>query len=419
MSDVASSNSDWPQWRGPNRNGVSKEMGWLTKWPDGGPKILWTAKLGVGANHDDASSTPAVSRGRVYVMGNGHVNCLEAASGKTIWKSPFPPSHSTPAVDGDRVYVYGTQGRCDCLDSKTGKTVWSKEMQKDFGADRAGTYGYAASPLVLDDLVLISARLDGGALIAFDKLTGKIRWKAKHVGHRGYAFWSSPVAATIEGKRQVVWLVGPSVVGLNPADGKTLWKHEIPPENKKIGCAAATPVVSGNRILAQYHPPQARGYTFCLEIKEGKPKLLWKNRTLTIWFYSCVGYKGCLYGADQMPRNLNPAERDVGNFQCLDLATGKLLWSINGFGQSGKRPVRNTRRLQATGMFVIADGKMISWRRNELVVAEVSAKGHKVLSVARLPNSGYHAMPVLSGGRLYLRTSDGYLMCLDLRKKKS
>lgn len=406
---------DWPQWRGPNSDGVSTEKGWLTKWPSEGPKVLWKVSLGTAANNRDGSSTVAVVGKRVYVMGTGFAYCLDVASGKPVWKIPFSASHSTPTVDGERVYFYGTQGRLECVNANTGKPIWKKEMRRAHGTSRAGAYGYASSPLIVDDLVLISARVDGGALFAFDKKTGELKWKAMHAGHRGYAYWSSPVPATIEGKRQIVWLAGPSVVGLNPADGKTLWKHEIPPENKKVGCAASTPVVYRNYVVAQYHPPHARGYTFCLQIKDGKAKEVWKNRTLATWYFSCIGKDGVFYGIDQSPRNRNRAERDIGRFHCHDVATGKLLWSINGFGQSGKRPVRYTRRLNPAGTFMIADNKMISWGK-ELVIAEVSPKGHKVLAKAKLPHTGYRTMPVLANGRLYLRTRDGRLMCLDLRR---
>ena len=407
---------DWTGWRGPRGDGVSRETGWSAKWPKTGPKILWKAELGVPANNKDGSSTVAVSGDRVFVMGTGHVFCLNANTGMVIWKNAFTASHSTPAVDSGRVYVYGTQGRLDCLDAKTGKVIWKRDMIRDLGAARAGGYGYAASPVVTGDLVLVSARIDGGALVAFDKVTGKTRWKAAHACHRKYAFWSSPVPTRIGGEPQIVWLAGPSVVGLNPANGKTLWKYGIPPENNKIGCAAATPVVSGTHVVAQYHPPHARGYTFCLEIKANKATLAWKTRTLANWYFSCVGYQGRLYGADQAPRNRNRAERDIGTFHCHDIATGKLLWSINGFGQSGKRPVRSTRNLRAAGTFLIADGKIVAWG-NELVVAAITGAGHKVLASAKLRHTGYRTMPVIANGRLYLRAKDGPLLCLDVRGK--
>ncbi|MDP7020278.1 MAG: PQQ-like beta-propeller repeat protein [Pirellulaceae bacterium] len=405
---------DWFQWRGPKGDGVSTETNWSAHWPADGPKILWQVELGVSDNND-GDSTASVVEGRVYVLGAGHMYCLDAESGKEVWKIPFGKSHSTPAVENGRVYIYGTHGHFMCLDAVSGETVWSKEMHEDKFSRRPGAYGYAASPTLMDDVVLISARLDGGALIALDKKSGDVKWKASHRGHRGYAFWSSPVVATIEEKKCIVWLTGPSIVGLNPETGETLWKHEIPEENGKVGCAAASPVVIGNRVVAQYHPPHARGYTFCLEIKEGKASKVWESRNLANWSQSCTGYDGCVFGVDQSPRGNR--DREVGALQCYDIASGKLNWPVYGFGQDGSGPVRRTRTLAPTGCFTIADGKMISWA-NELVVAEISATGHRVLCSAKLPHVGYRATPVLSNGRLYLRTRSGKLLCVDVGKRQ-
>lgn len=406
----------WFQWRGPNGSAVSSETGWSVDWPAEGPRIRWSVDLGVADNKDGSSTVSVVNR-RVYVMGIGHMYCLDAESGKEIWKIPFTASHSTPAVKGNRAFIYGAQGRLMCLDAGTGETIWSKEMHEGQSrlARKVGAYGYAASPVLMGDVVLVTARLEGGALIAVEQKSGDVKWKAHHLGHSGYALWSSPVVASIEGRPCIVWLPGPSIVGLNPENGETIWKHNIPEENGKVGCAAASPVIMGNRVVAQYHPPHARGYTFCLEIKGGEANKVWESRNLANWYLSCVGYDGCLYGVDQSPRGNR--DRKVGSLQCYDVATGKLHWSVYGFGQDGRGPVRQTRQLAPTGAFMIADGKMISWA-NELVVAELSAKGHKVLCSAKLPYRGYRTMPVLSDGRLYLRAKDGNLLCLDLRKEK-
>lgn len=410
---VAAARSGRHQWRGPNVDGVSLESNWSTNWPAEGPEILWRVEVGVPANNNDGSSAISVAGNRAFVVGSRLVYCLNVEDGKTLWKIPFPASHSTPAVQQGRVYVYGTAGRFVCLDAENGETLWSKDMEKDLGASRAGQYGYAASPILVGDLVLISARIDGGALVAFDRRTGELVWKARHKGHKGYALWSSPVPASIEGQPCIVWLPGPSVVGLNPKDGRTLWKYQIPEENGKVGCAPATPVVVGNRVIAQYHPPHARGYTFCLEIKDGTARVAWTSRDLANWYMSCVGDRGCLYGIDQRPKGRH---RDLGALQCYDVDSGRLLWSINGFGQNGRRPVRQTRKLVPTGTFMIADGKMISWA-NELVVAEVSGEGHKVLASAKFPFVGYRTVPVLSSGRLFLRARNGQVVCLDVRNK--
>ena len=408
--------NDWFQWRGPKGDGVSNESDWSVDWPKGGPRILWKKDLGV-ANNNDGSSTMSVVGGRVYVMGIGHAYCLEAESGREVWKIPFEASHSTPAVADNRVYLYSTKGKFFCLKAETGKVLWSRDMHQGKGrlGRKVGAYGYAASPVLMDDVVLITARLDGGALIALDKENGNIKWTAHHLGNPNYAFWSSPVVSTIQDKPCIVWLPGPSIVGLDPRNGQTIWKYDIPPEKGKIGCAASSPVVVGNRVVAQYHPPHARGYTFCVEIRNGQAKKVWESRNLANWYLSCVGYDGCVFGVDQGP--FVGRDRSVGVLQCYNVATGKLNWSVYGFGQDGRGPVRQTRTLAPSGSFLVADGKMISWAR-ELVVVEISAKGHHVLCSARLPHQGYRTMPVLSNGLLYLRARDGNLLCLDLRKEQ-
>ncbi len=365
------------------------------------------------------SSTVAVVGNGVFVVGTDCVRRLDVETGQEVWKTPFVASHSTPAVKDGRVYAYGTQGRLLCLNAETGEVVWEREMHeggsRKRGPKKSGAYGYAASPVIVGELLVVSARLDGGALVALDAKTGEDRWKAHHKSHANYAMWSTPVLATIENRPTIVWVPGPSLVGLDPKDGATIWKYEIPEENGKAGCVAATPVVWENRVIAQYHPPHARGYTFCLEVESGKAEVAWESRNLANWYLSCVGYRGRLYGVDQAPRG---RPKDMGALQCYDIASGKLLWSVNGFGQDGSKSVRRTRTNAPTGAFIIADGKMISWAA-ELVVARVSANGHELLASAKIDYGGYRAIPVLADGRLFLRTKAGQLICVDVRAGNS
>ena len=231
-------NQDWPQWRGPRGDSVSNETGWSVDWPDEGPPVLWSVNLGL-ADNKDGSSTVSVVNDRVYVMGIGEMHCLDAESGESIWSVPFTASHSTPAVDGNRIYIYGTEGTLMCLDASTGELAWTKDLHQGQNrfARKVGAYGYAASPVVMGDVVLVTARIEGGALVALDKQSGETRWQAHHLGHSGYALWSTPVVTEIEGAACIVWLPGPSIVGLNPGNGQTIWKYEIPEENGKVGCA--------------------------------------------------------------------------------------------------------------------------------------------------------------------------------------
>ncbi len=419
------SSTDWPGWRGPHRDGVSTEADWLTDWPEDGPKKLWQTRVGSG------HSTVAVVAQRVYTVGSSEEGsgllCLDADTGKILWSSgppedgrrgpPTIDSNATPTVDAGKVYISTSLGSVFCFDAATGDAIWQRDLTKELGADGPGMYNYNASPLVVDGLVIVPLRLGGGALLGLDKNSGKEVWRAYHHGNLLYGFWSSPVACTIEGRRCVVWLTGLRAVGLAIDDGKTLWQYEMaPPEfplgrSDHRGTVAATPVISGNKIVGQHHPPHMRGFTYCLEIRGGQPKLLWKAPDLATWYHSCVLYDGLVYGVDETPGRPRP---EAAPLQCYEFDTGKMLWSAYPFDAgttAGERPARP--KPWASPTFMIADGKMILWGR-ELVVAKVSADGYEILSKVNLGQSGRWAVPVLSGGRLYCRTGKGDLICLDV-----
>ena len=397
--------ADWPQWQGPNRDGVSAE----TDWSAENLKVLWSVALPSGRpgkkNHVGHSSM-AIVGGRVFTIAGDRVICLEAETGKEHWSTPFDFSNCTPTVVGGKVYIYSEEGLLACLDATGGKDVWRKDMREDFEAYKKGQYGYAASPLVIEDLVIVSGRIDGGALLAFDRQSGELKWRANHKGHRSYGLWSSPVLADIDGVRTIVWLPGPSLVGIAPNDGKTLWKYDIPPENGKSGCAATNPLVFGNRIVAQFHPPHARGHSFCIEIRGGKPQLDWLSRDLVPWYFSCAALDGHLYGTDQGP---GKSADGIGRVQCYDIATGRRKWSTNGPG--------------AKAPFIIVGGRMISWGRT-LAIAKIGPGGHELLAehtpeAKGRKQSGKWAHPAFCDGRLYLRSMRDVLLCLDVRGAKT
>lgn len=425
MASVRS--TDWPGWRGPRGDGVSTEANWLTDWPENGPKKLWQTRVGEG------HSTVAVVAGCVYTVGSSEEGsgllCLSADTGKLLWSSDPPEDgrrepptidgNATPTVDAGKVYISTSRGSVFCFDAKKGDLIWQRDLTKELGADGPGVYKYAASPLVADGLVIVPLRLDGGALLGLDKNNGKEVWRTYHHGNPTYGLWSSPVACTIEGHRCVVWLTGLRGVGLAIDDGKTLWQYEIAPPEYPLGrddhrgTVASTPVISENKIVAQFHPPHMRGFTFCLEIRDGKAKVLWKAPDLATWYHSCVLHDGLVYGVDEAPGKPGP---EVAPLQCYEFKSGKLLWSAYPFdtgGAAGERPARP--KPWASPTFMIADGKMILWGR-ELVVAKVSADGYEILSKANLGQSGRWTVPILSGGRIYCRTREGDLICLDVSR---
>jgi glucose dehydrogenase len=207
---AASSTSDWPQWLGPNRNGISIETGLLKSWPPTGPKILWRIPLGEGF------SGVSISQGRAYTLfsqGNDEfVVCLDAASGKELWRarsgSIFKDMNgngprSTPTVHNEVVYALGAHGNLFALQTTDGKRLWSHDLKKEFktsGPSRDG--GFSTSPLIEGNLLLVEAGGgDGNAFIAFNHQNGNVVWKAESDGPA----FASPIAVTVNGVRQIIF----------------------------------------------------------------------------------------------------------------------------------------------------------------------------------------------------------------------
>ena len=200
--------ADWPQWRGPNRDGVSTETGILDEWPEGGPKLLWKA-TGVGAGFSSVS----VANGRIYTMGDGkessNVHCLNPKDGKIIWSSKpvgktggnYKGTRCTPTFDEGQLYALGQFGDLVCLRASDGSEVWRKSLTKDFGG-RSGGWNYTESPLVDDGKVIVTPGGKQGAVVALDKKTGELVWQSKEFTDG--AQYSSLIVREFGGKRQYV-----------------------------------------------------------------------------------------------------------------------------------------------------------------------------------------------------------------------
>jgi outer membrane protein assembly factor BamB len=425
----------WPQWRGPAGTAVSMEAGWTTDFPTAGPKKVWEAKLGAG------HSGPVVSRGRLYTLSTDPANpqmetvwCLDAQTGKQVWKHTYEvksvtrgrtPAGSAPAVVGDVVFTCGAGLDVHALDAANGQILWHRDLMKDLPG-KGAAYGFHGSPLPCDNLVIVPALTGpagakpkeplagayagtGGVLVALDQKTGKEVWRNTD----GASAWSSPLLATIDGKPTVVHLTGHVVLGVNPADGKTLWKYDPKAAGLVASDMAASPLVQGDFIVAPIHAgPGAGGAgggfkggikgagTICLRIKDGKPELVWKNTRWGHWYQSAVLWDGYLYGYDER-----------GTFACFDLKTGTEKWKTRELGSNGT----------GGGGFMLADGKVLAVDgEGQLIVAAVSPAGHKVLASAHVLRSAtgfqFETAPLLLDGYLYCRNHT-QLVCFDLRGK--
>lgn len=378
----------WPCWRGPSRNGISPETGWSRSWPAAGATIVWKASVGKGF------SSLAVAAGRVYTMGNADgkdtVYCLDADSGRVVWKHsyecPLTPlayeggPSATPAVDGGRLYTLSKSGHLLCLDAGSGAVVWSKKF--DSAPWKLGDYpvnwGYAASPLVLGEKLILSV---GSAGMALNKGDGSLLWD-NGPARPGY---SSPVPFTLGPRLCLAMLVARGVVGIEADTGKLLWT--IPWRTTWDQNAADVIVAEGRLFVSTGHG--VGGALF--DIRTGTPAEIWRNKNMRNELSSSVLWQGLVYGFDK------------DRLACIEWETGNRRWSEPGLGR---------------GTLILVDGHLIALGdRGKLVLAEANGQVLKILASVQLPAEGrYWTAPAFSGGRIFVRNATGDVMCVDVRK---
>jgi outer membrane protein assembly factor BamB len=383
--------SDWPQWRGPNRDGISKETGLLKVWPDGGPKVLWKSPIG------DGYSGVSISNGRIYTMdakGNDEfVVCLDQASGKELWRARTDAvfssdqgdgPRSTPTVDGNWVYAIGANGMLVALNSADGKKIWSHDLKSEFESE-IPKWGTSSSPIVEKDLLLVDVGGKSGfALMAFNKKDGSIAWKS-HTDKQGY---SSPIAITVAGVRQILFFTGTSLVSVSPT-GEVYWKY---PWRTDWDANIATPVfISPDKVFisSSYGTGAA-----VVKITAGNGKAsaeeVWKNKVMQNHFNSSVLHQGYLYGFDNAV------------LKCIEANTGAEKWKQTGFGK---------------GSLILADNHLIVLgERGQLALVEVNPNEYREVAKAQPVQGKTWTMPALAGGILYLR-SQKEVLAMDLSAK--
>lgn len=230
---------DWPQYFGPNRNGVSAQKGILRTWPQQGPEVLWTANIGIGFGG------PVIKEGKVYLLDRDDkvgdkLKCFDLSNGKELWSfgydAPgsvmFPGSRSVPTLDGNLIYTVGPYGNLYCIDIKTHKPVWNKNVWTDFGGGEIPRWAITQCPLIYGDLLILASQAPQAGVVAYEKLTGKVKWKTPALGEVGYV---SPAIVKVGGAIHVVMITasagrgenakGGKVVGIEPGTGKILWEY--------------------------------------------------------------------------------------------------------------------------------------------------------------------------------------------------
>jgi RNA polymerase sigma factor (sigma-70 family) len=389
---------DWPRWLGPRGDSVWRETGILTKFPKGGPKILWRVPIGGGY------TGPAVTGGHVYVMdrqlpkdtkpeefprnrrkgqpGTERILCLDQANGAVLWKHeydcPYRISYSwgprtTPIVQEGKVWALGAMGDLYCLDAAAGKVLWSKNLMKDYGLADPPLWGFSAHPLLDGDRLICLVGGEGSAVIAFHKDTGKELWKALTTQEIGYA---APTICEAGGKRQLIAFLADSVNSLDPETGKVYWTEKYPAEGSATlpAVTVATPRVLGDLLFVSgsYDGPQM------LRLTADKPgaKVLWRGKNKSIYFpgphLHCLNttpvlVDGYLYGVG-----------NIGDLMCVKAETGEKVWETYKAidGRPGGCGTAFLVR-QADRFFLFND-------RGDLIIARLTPKGYEEIDRTHL-----------------------------------
>jgi outer membrane protein assembly factor BamB len=375
---------DWPQWMGPNRDGVWAENDLLDKFPAGGPKVLWRVKINGGY------AGPAVAAGKVYVMdyettadtradaepvmpkkaiaGKERVVCLDAKTGEEVWKHTYDCSYKvsypagprcTPTVDDDRVYTLGTMGHLYCLDAKTGKPLWSKNFVKDYGATVA-IWGYCGHPLVDGKQLIVIPGGDAG-VVALDKMTGKELWRSPLSKDAGYA---PPSIIEAGGKRQLIVWLPEKIHSLNPEDGKEYWNVELKPA---YGMSIMAPRKFGDYLFAG-----GIGFkSVLLKLDKGKPGVteVWRGKrdtSISPVNMTPLIENGVIYGVDQ-----------PGELRGVDLETGKRLWQTYA-------PTTTKKNANSGTAFLVKNGDryILFGETGRLTIAKLTREGYTEIDAA-------------------------------------
>jgi outer membrane protein assembly factor BamB len=421
--------ADWPQWRGPERNDISKETDLLPSWPKDGPPLLWKYdNTGVGF------SGPAVMGDRLYTMGareeTEYVIALDVATGKEVWHAKLGPiftfkinkwgdgPRSTPTVDGEQLYALGGQGDLVCLQIRDGTEIWRKNLIRDFGGQVMEftpglNWGYTESPLIDGDKVVCCPGGPKGTMVALDKKTGSALWRSTEL--KDEATHSSVMPAEIGGVRQYVQTTfkdskeGGAVVGVAAADGKLLWYFPVSRYN--VYDIIPTPVVRGNLVYVANGEnagcdllevsKDAGGAFTAKDLYNRLAQRIMKNE-----------HGGVLLVGDHIY-----GYSDGRGWVCQDFKTGKAVWEEKS-------------KLDGKGSLTCAGGNLYLFS-DEGVAALIKAspKGWEEFGRFALPEKSktYETRPtsvaakvwthpVVANGRLYLRDQD-LLYCYDVRAK--
>jgi outer membrane protein assembly factor BamB len=404
---------DWPQWRGPRRDNISTETKLLREWPKEGPPLLWNSKKVSGKSIGVGFSSISIADGKIFTMGDlgkdgCFVFCLKESTGQELWATKVAPQNTgsyegprcTPTVDGDFLYVTERQGIISCLKKVDGAIVWQKDYVKDFKGKMMSGWGYSESPLIDGDKLVCTPGGNDAALVALNKKTGEVIWKAP-IPNTGGSGYSSIVIAEVGGIRQYITLMGTGqgLVGVNAANGKFLWSYK-----KAVKGTAHIPTAVVKDDLVFTSCGYGAGAALLQLVPEGdgvtaKEVYFHKGNTLQNHHGGVVLIGDYIFGGHG---------HNEGKPFCLEMKTGKIAWLEESGPGTGSAAV------------AYADGHLyFRYQNNEMALIEANPASYNLKSHFRLPKGtstpGWQH-PVILHGRMYIR-GNGELLCYDVRQR--
>lgn len=401
---LAAQAEDWPQWRGPKRDGISRETGLLKEWPAEGPKLLWHLKE-IGGGY----STPSIVGQRIYVLGNEgmdneFVQALAVSDGKKVWSATlgkvgpnqgpqYPAARSTPTLDGDVLYALGSDGDLACLETSGGKVRWSKNLRSEFGG-KPGKWAYAESPLIDGDTLVCTPGGADATIVALNKKTGEVIWKSAVPGgdQSGYA---SVIISDIGGVKQYVQFLEKGLVGVDAKTGKFLWRYEQTAKGSPANIP--TPVADKDYVYSG----AGRSGGGLVKVKRANDGFEVEQIAFTPKLPTSIG--GAVKLGDYLYGTTGQA------LLCAEFTTGNLKWEDRAVGAAS---------------LLYADGCLYLHGENgQVALVEPSPEGYREKGRFTPPegpargNSKAWAYPAVANGRLYIRDLTS-LWCYDVKAAK-
>ncbi len=401
MTSVAVRADDWPQYRGPNRDGVSRETGLLKAWPKDGPPLLWTYRdAGVGF------TPPSVVGDRLYGMGvrdkKDYLYALDTKTGRQVWAAELGPERpagwgdgpcATPTADGDHLYTLTTWGDLHCVERATGKKVWNVHLKNDLQGKVLHDGRYTESPLIDGDVLVCCPGGKSGTVATLDKKTGKVLWRSKELSDEAVS--SSTILVTAGGVRQYVNLTGKGVAGVAAKDGRLLWKSDIPAAHIMV----ATPVHADGHVFVTAGYGRGCGLLkLSADGERTKAEEVYRNKVMKNHHGGVVLVDGHLYG-----------HSDPNGWVCMDFKTGKPKWEETAALGKGSLTCADGRLYcygEKTGTLVLVEADPTGWKETGRFTIPEKTKVARKEGLIWTP-------PVVANGRLYLRDQD-LLFCYDV-----